>query len=80
MFKRETGQSPLRYYHRLRLMKARQRVLYSADSLKDIAASVGYMTSGPMVRHYAEFFGVSPKEERRLTQGLRGLAPPQAAE
>jgi AraC family transcriptional regulator, glycine betaine-responsive activator len=72
LFKRETGQSPLRYYHHLRLMKARQRVLYSSDPLRDIAASVGYMTSGPMIRHYVEFFGVSPRDERRLTQGLRG--------
>lgn len=61
MFKRETGQSPLRYYHHLRLMKARQRVLYSNDSFREIAASVGYMTSSPMIRHYTEFFGVSPR-------------------
>lgn len=71
MFKRETGQSPLRYYHHLRLMKARQRVLYSNDPLREIAASVGYMTSSPMIRHYTEFFGVSPRDERRLTQGVR---------
>jgi AraC family transcriptional regulator, glycine betaine-responsive activator len=75
MFKRETGQSPLRYYHHLRLMKARQRVLYSSDSLREIAASVGYMTSSPMVRHYTEFFGVSPRDERRLTQGFRAVPP-----
>jgi transcriptional regulator GlxA family with amidase domain len=80
VFKRETGQSPLRYYHQLRLMKARQRVLYSTDSLRDIAASVGYMTSSPMVRHYTELFGVSPKEERRLTLGLRAKVPAEAAE
>lgn len=70
-FKRETGQSPLRYYHHLRLMKARQRVLYSNDSFREIAASVGYMTSSPMIRHYTEFFGVSPRDERRLTQTMR---------
>jgi transcriptional regulator GlxA family with amidase domain len=72
IFKRETGQSPLRYYHHLRLTKARQRVLYSSTPLREIAASVGYMTSSPMVRHYTELFGVSPKDERRLTRGLRG--------
>ncbi len=77
MFKRETGQSPLRYYHHLRLMKARQRVLYSNDSLREIAASVGYMTSSPMIRHYTEIFGVSPRDERRLTQSVRGAAPPR---
>lgn len=71
LFKRETGQSPLRYYHHLRLMKARQRVLYSNDSLREIAASVGYLTSSPMIRHYTELFGVSPRDERRLTLLLR---------
>ena len=75
MFKRETGQSPLRYYHHLRLMKARQRVLYSNDSFREIAASVGYLSSGPMSRHYVELFGVSPRDERRLTQNLRRAAP-----
>lgn len=76
-FKRETGQSPLRYYHQLRLMKARQRVLYSNDSLREIAASVGYMSSSPMIRHYTELFGVSPRDERRLTQSMRRAAPPR---
>ncbi len=74
-FKRETGQSPLRYYHQLRLMKARQRVLYSNDSFREIAASVGYLSSGPMNRHYVELFGVSPRDERRLTLTLRRAAP-----
>jgi AraC family transcriptional regulator, glycine betaine-responsive activator len=71
LFKRETGQSPLRFYHHLRLAKARQRVLYSNDSLREIAGSVGYMTSGPMIRHYVQLFGVSPRDERRLTLSLR---------
>lgn len=81
MFKRETGQSPLRYYHHLRLMKARQRVLYSSDSLREIAASVGYMSASPMIRQYTEVFGVSPRDERRLTQSVRGApARVEAAE
>jgi AraC family transcriptional regulator, glycine betaine-responsive activator len=82
MFKRETGQSPLRYYHHLRLAKARQRVLYSNDSFREIAASVGYMTSSPMIRHYIELFGVSPRDERRLTQSVRraGATRVEAAE
>lgn len=75
MFKRETGQSPLRYYHHLRLQKARQRVLYSNDSFREIAASVGYMTSSPMIRHYVELFGVTPRDERRLTQSMRRAVP-----
>ena len=81
LFKRETGQSPLRYYRLVRLSKARQRVLYSDDSLSEIAASVGYPRSGPMARHYAQAFGVSPQNERRALAGLRGLSgamPPES--
>lgn len=74
LFKRETGQSPLRYYRLIRLAKARQRVLYSDDKLSEIAASVGYPRSAPMARHYAEAFGVSPQSERRALAGLRGLS------
>lgn len=81
LFKRETGQSPLRYYRLVRLTKARQRVLYSDDSLAEIAASVGYPRSGPMARHYAQTFGVSPQNERKALAGLRGLSgalPPES--
>ena len=78
LFKRETGQSPLRYYRHLRLSKARQRVLYSNDPLREIAASVGYLTPAPMARQYQELFGVSPKDERRLASGLHRMPPPAA--
>ena len=73
LFKRETGQSPLRFYRHLRLSKARQRVLYSDDSLRDIATSVGYIKSAPMTRDYKALFGVSPKDERRLFTGLQDM-------
>jgi AraC family transcriptional regulator, glycine betaine-responsive activator len=73
LFKRETGQSPLRFYRNMRLSKARQRVLYSEDSLRDIATSVGYLKSTPMARDYKALFGVSPKDERRLFTGLQDM-------
>ena len=71
LFKRETGQRPLRYYRPLRLAKARQRVLYSNDTLREIALAVGYLAPAPMARHYQELFGVSPQDERRLASGLQ---------
>lgn len=71
LFKRETGQSPLRYYRLLRLSKARQRVLYSGDSLSEISASIGYARPSQMKRDYAEAFGVSPQDERHLSGGAR---------
>ncbi len=73
-FKQATGQSPLQYYRLMRLKKARQCVLYSTDSITRIAQSVGYASSTPMARHYAQAFGVSPIDERRRLVGLRGLA------
>lgn len=72
-FKQATGQSPLKYYRLMRLKKARQRVLYSTDTITEIAQSVGFASSTPMARHYAEAFGVNPNDERRRLVGLRGL-------
>jgi transcriptional regulator GlxA family with amidase domain len=74
LFRDATGQSPLRYYRLLRLRQARQKVLYSTESITQIALSVGYASSTPMARHYAEAFGMTPSEERRRLVGLRGLA------
>ena len=73
-FKASTGQSPLKYYRLMRLKKARQRVLYSTDTITEIAQSVGYAGSGPMSRHYTAAFGVHPLAERRRLVGLRGLS------
>lgn len=75
MFKRETGHSPLRYYHLLRLGKARQKVLYSNAPLAEIAASVGYSRPGEMTRIYVDVFGVTPSDDRRATPANRGLSP-----
>jgi AraC family transcriptional regulator, glycine betaine-responsive activator len=79
-FKATTGQSPLKYYRLMRLKKARQRVLYSTDTITEIAQSVGYAGSGPMARHYTAAFGVHPTDERRRLVGLRGLSGGQMPE
>ena len=80
LFKTATGQTPLRYYRRMRLERGRQRVLYSTDTITEIAQSVGYSTSTDFARLYAETFGVHPADERRRLAGLRGLSgavPPE---
>ncbi len=63
-FKRATGQSPLSYYRTMRMNAARQLVMYSNDTMTDIALAVGYASSTPMVRHYRQIFGATPQEER----------------
>lgn len=64
MFKKATGQSPLRYYRTMRMKAARQLVMYSNDSMTEIAHAVGYASASPMVQHYRAAFGISPQEER----------------
>ena len=79
-FKQATGQSPLKYYRLMRLKNARQRVLYSNDTLTEIALSVGYASSTPMVRHYCAAFGINPAQDRKQINGFRltGVVPPPA--
>ena len=50
---------------------ARQMVIYSRDSLTEIAQSVGYVSSSTLARHYREAFGVTPNEERRRANRFR---------
>lgn len=70
-FKRSTGQSPLKYFRLLRMKKARQMALYSNDSITEIALAVGYASTTPLVRHYVQTFGVTPREDRKAINGLR---------
>jgi transcriptional regulator GlxA family with amidase domain len=72
-FRAATGETPLRFYRRLRLERGRQRVLYSTDSVTEIARSTGFSTSTDFARHYAQAFGLHPTQERQRLAGLRGL-------
>ena len=63
-FKQATGQSPSHYYRALRLKAARQLVVYSNDSMAEIAHAVGYASSTPLVQHYREAFGLTPQQDR----------------
>ena len=76
-FRQATGQAPLRYYRMIRMRQARQLVQFSDESLTAIALAVGYASSTPMVRHYAEEFGLSPQQDRAARNGFRqrGTAP-----
>ncbi len=71
VFQQAVQQSPLQYYRGLRMQAARQRVIYSSESLTEIAHSVGYASSSTMARHYRAAYGVLPQEERRQTNRFR---------
>ncbi len=70
-FKKATGQSPSHFYRGLRMKAARQLVLYSGDSLGQIASAVGYGSVAPLKQHYEAAFGVSPSADRARINGFR---------
>lgn len=64
-FKKATGQNPTGYFRQVRMKAARQIVMYSNDSVTEIAESVGYASMKSFNKHYVAAFGVPPKEDRR---------------
>lgn len=64
MFKKTTGSSPFHYYRAMRMQAARQLVLYSKDTMTQIALAVGYASATPMIQNYEEVFGVHPTTDR----------------
>jgi len=70
-FKNATGLSPTHYYRNMRMKAARQLVLYTKDSMPQIAHAVGYMTAAPLLAHYRAAFDISPQEDRRRINALR---------
>ncbi|WP_170345452.1 MULTISPECIES: GlxA family transcriptional regulator [Ruegeria] len=74
-FKKETGISPGGYYRRLRLDAARQKLLYTDQSLQEIALSVGYDSASSFSSNYRREFGLPPTQERKeRSRGARHAA------
>jgi transcriptional regulator GlxA family with amidase domain len=67
LFKSETGETPARYLHGLRMDKARE-LLANGDrsrlSIKEIAADVGCNDLSHFVRDFEKRFGLSPRRYR----------------
>jgi transcriptional regulator GlxA family with amidase domain len=64
-FKKATDQSPSLYYRQLRVNAARQLILYSKESVTEIANAVGYANATPLIRYYKKAFGLSPQDDRK---------------
>lgn len=71
MFRKTTGTTPLAYYRSLRMHKARQLLLYSKDSMADIALSVGYSSASALNKNYIDVFGVHPRDDRNKVNMFR---------
>lgn len=71
LFYKTTGNTPFHYYKSLRMHKARQLLLYSNDTLSQIAISVGYSTASAMSKNYVDVFAISPQEDRKKVNMFR---------
>lgn len=57
--------TPGSYYLQLRLHAARSRLLYSDESITEIARDTGFMSPSYFSKRYRRFFGITPRTERR---------------
>lgn len=66
LFQRHLQCVPTRYYLELRLNRARQLLLQTSKSIVDIAFACGFVSAPHFSKCYRDFFGVPPRDERRL--------------
>ena len=57
---------PTRYYLELRLAHARRLLLQTSMSIVDVALACGFVSAPHFSKCYRDFFGVPPRDERRL--------------
>ena len=83
LFKSATGASPGSYHKQLRLMEGRRRVVQGADTIQQIAASVGFASPSQFTRDYRRAFGTAPKADfpaaRERSLRSRYEHPPRSA-
>jgi transcriptional regulator GlxA family with amidase domain len=71
MFRTTTGTTPLAYYRSLRMHKARQLLLYSKESMTEIAIAVGYASASALNKNYLDVFGICPRDDRNKINMFR---------
>ncbi len=71
LFRKIIGSTPLGYYRSLRIHKARHLLLYSKDSMTEIAIAVGYLSAAALHRNYVEVSGGHPREDRNKINMFR---------
>ena len=71
------GESPMRYYLKVRLQAARNSLFYSDIPIQGIAASCGFSCPEVFSRSFRSHFGVSPREFRQqfAREQLRRFRP-----
>lgn len=66
LFQKYLNCVPTRYYLELRLARARQLLLQTSMSIVDVAFACGFVSAPHFSKCYRDFFGIPPRDERRL--------------
>lgn len=68
-FKLTTGESPLQYLKKLRLLKAKSLIAVEGQRVEEAAYHVGYVSPSQFSREFKRYFQVPPSEARSLPYG-----------
>ena len=78
LFQKYLSCVPTRYYLELRLARARQLLLQTTMPIVDVAFACGFVSAPHFSKCYRDFFGVPPRDERRLRQADRSTEAGQS--
>ena len=72
LFQKHLHCVPTRYYLELRLARARQLLLQTSMSIVDVAFACGFVSAPHFSKCYRDFYGIPPRDERRLKKPPKG--------
>ncbi len=80
LFRKYIGETPTRYYLRLRLERARQLLLQTSMPILSIGLACGFVSASHFSSSYSHHFGKTPSEERLGVRRKKAGQPTSAPE
>ena len=65
-FKQTTGESPLQYLKKIRLLKAKGLLVFEGARVEEAAFKVGYVSASQFSREFKSYFNVPPSLAQSL--------------
>jgi len=75
LFGQQLGASPMQYLERLRLERASQMLMYSADPVAEIAIAAGYSDPDYFARRFRQHTGFTPRAFRQARPAANAATP-----
>lgn len=76
-FRRQTGMTLLNYHHQVRCEKAKVLLMQTSQSISEIGASVGYVSSAHFSHIFRKTEGCTPSEFRNLNHSAETEGEPR---